>query len=115
MFDCKEGTFEDNCNGCIPQNTTQDELMDIVLFSGCCIVSPAGGNAENTLNFLLDEVFPLVSESLSETTLGVSKLTGDSDRTMLFGYSLGGLMTCYTLWTRPEVKTFSFFNSLTSM
>jgi hypothetical protein len=102
-FNCKEGTFADNCNGCIPLNTTLEQYFDAILFGDCCDVGPAGGKADNSLNFVLDEVFPLVNEALLEATSGVSKLTDDRDGTMIFGYSLGGLMTCYALWTRPEV------------
>jgi hypothetical protein len=74
-----------------------------VFFSGCCNIFPSGGYAENTLNHVLNEVFPAVDASLSDETDGLSSLTDDRDRTMLFGYSLGGLMACHALWTRPEV------------
>jgi len=34
---------------------------------------------------------------------GTSALTSDRENTMIAGYSLGGLISCYAAWTRPEV------------
>lgn len=105
MWNCKEGTFMDNCNNCLPDlgTTPAEEFMNAVFFSGCCVIFPSGGYAENALDYLVDEVFPAANSSVGDATSGLSRLTGDRDKTMIMGYSLGGLISCHALWTRPEV------------
>ncbi len=61
-----------------------------------------GGFADELLDYLLDDVFPSVDDVLDDETDGASRLTEDGDRTILMGYSMGGLFSCYAAWVRPE-------------
>jgi len=69
---------------------------------GCGILISSGGNGETNVEFLLTNVYQRVDEYLS-LDYG-SSLSKSRKGTFLFGYSLGGLFSCYAAWTRPEVS-----------
>jgi predicted alpha/beta superfamily hydrolase len=69
---------------------------------GCGILISSGGNGEANVEFLLSNVYQRVDEYL-RLDYG-SSLTRSRKGTFLFGYSLGGLFSCYAAWTRPEVS-----------
>lgn len=60
-----------------------------------------GGGGDLYLNFIEQTVMPLV---LSEVRISGKPLPGHSStRWGMAGSSLGGLITCYAVWTRPSV------------
>ncbi len=68
---------------------------------GCGNLITNGGNAEANVEFLLSTVYETVNEYLM-SDYG-SSLTNSREGTFIFGYSYGGLFSCYASWTRPEV------------
>jgi hypothetical protein len=110
-FYCINGTFNDLCGGCLPPNVTEEQYLYWMTVGGCGITRIVGGKADHTLNYMLGEVFPAMN-LLMETMTG-SVLTTDRDRTIVMGYSLGGVFACYAAWTRPEVATFIAVNCVT--
>ena len=54
-------------------------------------------------------LFKVFSEANSILVSRGSSLTSDPERTLIVGYSLGGLMACYAAWTRPNAISFLFF------
>lgn len=91
-FICINGTFENNCDGCLPTNVNNTVLL-YYLTNICGKVVRKGGKGDDTLDFLLYEVLP------EAMTLTDSRL--DNSSLGIMGYSLGGLMSCYAAWTRP--------------
>ncbi|XP_045209804.1 uncharacterized protein LOC123561473 [Mercenaria mercenaria] len=95
-FDCINGTFTDNCDGCIPAGITTNQTEFFrYLANGCGKKSIVGGLGDNTLDFLEKEALTFANK------LASSRLRTDNLGVM--GYSLGGLMSCYAIWTRPHV------------
>ena len=92
----------DLCNSCIPPNVTSPEYIYWMTVGGCGTNVTIGGNADSTINFLLNEVNEAVNEYLG-FNFG-SSLTKSRDGTFILGYSYGGLISCHAAWTRPEVS-----------
>eukprot|EP00095_Tigriopus_kingsejongensis_P012384 maker-scaffold3429_size8701-snap-gene-0.2 protein:Tk12384 transcript:maker-scaffold3429_size8701-snap-gene-0.2-mRNA-1 annotation:"hypothetical protein DAPPUDRAFT_225274" len=68
---------------------------------GCGRTIESEGNLDYTINYLVNEVYPEVAAFLaSEYSVGI---TSDRERTMVVGYSDGGLAACYAAWTRSEI------------
>ena len=95
----------DFCNNCFPPNCTYAEYIYWMTTGGCGIQISMGGNAEANVEFLLTTVYETVDEYL-RTDYG-SSLTKSREGTFIFGYSFGGLFSCYASWTRPAVSLFS--------
>ena len=99
-FKCKEGTFDDWCNWCLPWETTYLEYIYWMSAGGCGITVEVGGNADANVDFLLNEVYSTVNSYLNNAY--GSGLTDSREGTFIFGYSFGGLISCHAVWTRPE-------------
>ena len=89
---CINGTFADQCGGCFPNDANITEMLHYL--HKCAKTSPNGGQGDDTLDFLLYEVLP---EALNLTNNRI-----DNSSLGIMGYSLGGLMSCYAAWTRPQ-------------
>ena len=98
-FNCKVGTFEDMCGGCLPPNLPPRENQE-AMRDRCGVPIISGGRGESYLDHIINEVAPNI-QSLTGNRLFV-----DRKRFGIGGCSLAGLMACYALWTRPE--TFGF-------
>ncbi|XP_053373256.1 uncharacterized protein LOC123532769 [Mercenaria mercenaria] len=96
---CINGTFEDNCDGCVPENATYPNGFIPYLLDFCGRKVKVGGVADNMLDFLVKEALPFANK------LALTRL--QSDNLGIMGYSLGGLMSCYAVWTRPNVFSFA--------
>ena len=59
-FYCKEGSFEDLCNGCLSEN----DLGDLEAMLKCCDTRKNGGHADILLDWLLTEILSYVSETV---------------------------------------------------
>ena len=57
-FYCKEGSFEDLCNGCLNEN----DLGDLEAMLKCCDIRKNGGYADILLDWLLTEILGYVQE-----------------------------------------------------
>ena len=103
--DCKEGTLDNDCDGCITEEISgYDHLIYWLTEGGCGKEIFALGKLEETLDHLLDEVFPEIERTIGEMTNGLISLTRERERTGIVGFSLGGLASCHAAWTRPEVS-----------
>ena len=100
---CRQGHLADLCNGCIPANFTSEEFYYWMLEAGCGYPVQVGGYADDNIDFLLDTVYPRVKAKVAKDSNHQSDLTSDREKTMITGYSLGGLISCYAAWTRPQV------------
>lgn len=98
---CKEGSYDDNCNGCLPDWYDDELWIWWMTAGGCGIVAVSGGYAADNIDFLLGQVQVDVNALLGQE-FG-TQLTEDRDGTFVIGYSHGGLFACYAAWTRPEV------------
>lgn len=100
FLDCINGTFGDNCGGCIPvdANDNATEFMRY-LRDFCGKILIIGGRGDDTLDFLIKEALPVAKQKLNARLL--------NDHLGVMGYSLGGLMACYAAWTRPHVFSFA--------
>lgn len=100
FYECVNGTFGDNCGGCIPVDPTDNptEFMRY-LKNDCGKLSVVGGRGDDTLDFLIYEALPFAKQHLSARL--------KTDDLGVIGYSLGGLMSCYAAWTRPHVFSFA--------
>ena len=101
-FDCKEGSFDDLCNYCLPPDCTYEEYIYWMTEGGCGITYMVGGNGEANVEFLLTTVYETVDQYL-RLDYG-SSLTKSREGTFIIGYSHGGLLSCYASWTRPAVR-----------
>ena len=72
---------------------------------GCGVTVTIGGNADSTIDYLLNEVHGAVEGYLSSNF--ETSLTKSRDGTFILGYSYGGLISCHAAWTRPEVIKFN--------
>ena len=59
-FYCKEGSFEDQCNGCL----NETDFTDIEAILKCCDTRRNGGHADILLDWLLTEILSIVSENI---------------------------------------------------
>ena len=59
-FYCKEGSFEDLCNGCL----NETDFTDIEAILKCCDTRRNGGQADILLDWLLTEILSIVSENI---------------------------------------------------
>ena len=55
-----------------------------------------GGHGEGYLDYMIDEVLPAIQ------TLANSRLRLSRDNLGIGGCSLGGLISCHAIWTRPS-------------
>uniref|UniRef100_A0A0P6DBY8 Uncharacterized protein n=1 Tax=Daphnia magna TaxID=35525 RepID=A0A0P6DBY8_9CRUS len=96
QYYCYNGDWSDNCAGCIPQNVSGQEYMEYFR-DGCGYPVEVGGLGEDYLDHVVNEVLP-----------AVQLLTNDRIRFEIRnnlgigGCSLGGLLACHALWTRPN-------------
>ena len=74
---CKNGSFEDLCNGCLNPN----DIGNIEAMLKCCDVKKLGGNADH----LLDWFFGDILNHVSENVLPGQVLT-DRDNLAVIGY-----------------------------
>ncbi len=74
----------------------------LITLGGCGITIQHGGYADASLDFLLGPVQNEINSYLL-MNYGVL-LTNDRSGTFLLGFSLGGLFSCYSGWTRPSVS-----------
>ena len=101
MF-CKKGTLFDGCGGCFEfGNFPLDKVLYYAVDNGCSEILVYGGQLNDTLDYLIDDVYPEVDQFLKDQTN--SGLTKDRRKTSIVGYSHGGAGACYAGWTRPEV------------
>ena len=92
-IDCINGTYATLCDGCIPIDANTTTFLEY-LRNTCGRPVRRGGQGDDTLDFLLFEVLP---EALNFTNNRI-----DNSSLGIMGYSLGGLMSCYAAWTRPQ-------------
>ena len=92
-MECINGTYETFCDGCIPADANDTTFLEY-LCNECGRPARRGGQGDDTLDFLLYEVLP---EALNLTNNRI-----DNSSLGIMGYSLGGLMSCYAAWTRPQ-------------
>ena len=59
-FYCKEGSFEDLCNGCL----NETDFTDIEAILKCCDTRRNGGHADILLDWLLTEILSIISENI---------------------------------------------------
>lgn len=98
QLECINGTLDNKCDGCLPDNLTSVEWL-WYMKNKCGKPSFNTGLGEQTLDFLVQEALPKASELTSNrTSLG---------NVGIMGYSLGGLMACHAVWTRPDVFSFA--------
>ncbi|XP_053379134.1 uncharacterized protein LOC123527158 [Mercenaria mercenaria] len=94
---CKEGTYSNRCNNCYSSTTVDyTPAWFQVLKDKCGYRYFTGGKAEDTINFLLDTVYPRVQ------TISSNRLSTKRDDIGFMGYSNGGLTACHAAWTLPE-------------
>lgn len=94
---CHEGNiYLDGCNGCIPSNVTDMHDRLIYMRDGCGYPQDIGGKGDAYVDYWIDRVVPAVNGFVS------GRLLTDRYHTVVGGCSLGGLMACHSLWTRPE-------------
>lgn len=94
---CKYGTYSNRCNHCY-SNTTIDytPAWFQVLKDKCGYRYYSGGEADNTILFLIETVYP-AAQNFSTHRLSLQR-----EEIGLMGYSHGGLLACHAAWTRPE-------------
>ena len=89
-----------------PWNERRDTDLTPVLAEGALPIGPWGGvmpdtgGADDTLDFIEDELLPYLHETYSL----------DEDHMLLTGHSFGGLFTLHTFLTRPEM--FSHYSAM---
>jgi predicted alpha/beta superfamily hydrolase len=92
------GTLENRCNGCIRCNHTtcgyQTQIDDYRRCYKWVKIPNSKVYGQLYLDFIQDTVIP---ECISE----YRSLAGPENFGMM-GFSLGGLMTCHAIWTRPQ-------------
>jgi len=98
---CNDGNYVNNCNGCVPENYSEEEFYFWMTEGGCGHEEPCGGNADDFIDFMIGEAYDAANQWVREETGSV--LTEDGQRTTLMGYSFGGLFACYASWSRPDV------------
>lgn len=104
MLTCKSGSSADLCGGCLPNSSlTNEEWVYWMTVGGCGQVEVMGGYADNTLDFLMNEALPIIKLRVEVMSLGQATIDEDRRAATIIGYSLGGLMSCYAAWTRPDV------------
>jgi hypothetical protein len=106
---CNEGTYQDNCNGCVPPEYNLIDVEDKRLYyetlkNGCGYPFVTGGHGIQYVDYMLKEVLPIVN------SLASNRLKTDRENLGISGCSLGGIMACHSAYTRPE--TFSFVRNL---
>lgn len=94
-FLCNAGSFSDGCNGCIPANMTDMHEATKLLRDKCGHKVSVGGKGNDYVDYWLAQVVPAVNSYNAE------RLLTDRYHTGVVGCSLGGLMACHALWTRP--------------
>ena len=94
---CINGTFEDNCDGCIPEGITNVTEYIWYMANKCGKFINVGGKGNDTLNFLQDTVIPLAKQVTN------MRIETDQPNLGIMGMSAGGLMACHAAWTRPDV------------
>lgn len=99
FWECINGTLEDNCNGCVPVDSTGN-ITEYIMYlrDKCAKISTIGGRGDNTLDFLIHEAVPAVNQRV------IKRL---NNKLGVMGYSFGGLLACYAAWTRPHVFSFA--------
>jgi len=98
-FACKNGSYANQCNGCIPPNLPNREFTE-VMRDQCGVNVTIGGKGDSYLDHAIKEVLPRIQ------TLTGNRILVDRKHLGIGGCSLGGLMSCHALWTRPEVFGF---------
>ena len=83
------------------------ELFEWLTVKGCGKPIDSLGLVDETLDYLLDEVFSEIDDMIGKETNNTVGLTRSRKKTGLMGYSLGGLASCYAAWTRPDVGLIS--------
>jgi hypothetical protein len=95
QYYCYNGDWSDNCAGCIPANVTGKEYMEYFR-DGCGYPVEVGGQGDDYLNYMVNEVLPAI-QLLTNDRLRISR-----DNLGIGGCSLGGLLACHAMWTRPN-------------
>lgn len=95
---CYDGgdMYVDGCGGCIPPNVTDMHDRLIYMRDGCGYPQDIGGKGDAYVDYWIDRVVPAVNDVAS------GRLLTDRYHTAVGGCSLGGLMACHALWTRPD-------------
>ena len=99
---CRNGTFADHCNGCLPDNAlTNVTEFRLLMANTCGRKKQVGGKGNDTLDFLQDTVIPRAKNVTN------MRMRTDQPHLGVIGMSLGGLMACHAAWTRPNVYGFA--------
>lgn len=96
-FTCKEGDYTNACNGCLPQGLDNRQFQERMR-DQCGTPIYRGGKGEQYLDHIVNDVVPYI-----QTKYGSNRLSMTRDSLGIGGCSLGGLISCHALWTRPEV------------
>lgn len=94
-YECINGNYSDNCAGCIPPNTS-GRAYNEYMRDGCGYPRVVGGYGEGYIDHMVNEVLPVIRD-LTSNRLRLSR-----DDLGIGGCSLGGLLSCHALWTRPD-------------
>ncbi len=94
-WNCKTGDFADSCGGCLPANLTNREWAEYMR-DVCGYPSVYGGHGEGYLDYMINEVLPVI-QVLANGRLRISR-----NDLGIGGCSLGGLISCHAIWTRPD-------------
>lgn len=102
---CNQGSYQDNCNGCVPPEYNLIDLEDKrfyyeALKNGCGYPFVTGGHGIQYVDYMVKEVLPVIK------SLTNNRLKTDRENLGISGCSLGGLMACHSAYTKPE--TFGF-------
>ena len=98
---CRNGTYEDRCNGCLPDDLTNATELRLLMANKCGKRVQLGGKGNDTLDFLQDTVIPRAKNVTN------MRMRTDQPHFGVMGMSLGGLMACHAAWTRPTVYGFA--------
>ncbi|XP_060575516.1 uncharacterized protein LOC132732980 [Ruditapes philippinarum] len=95
---CINGTFGNRCHGCVPVALHENAQQFIRYLERDC------GKyyifrGDSTLDFLEKEALPFANKMTS--------MRLQDDNIGVMGYSLGALLSCYAIWTRPAVYSFA--------
>ena len=96
FFYCINGSASDRCAGCVPENVTDPREQKEYMRDRCGYTSVVGGHGEQYIDYMVNEVLPAI-QVLTKDRLKVSR-----DNLGIGGCSLGGLLSCHALWTRPD-------------
>lgn len=95
QYYCYNGDWSDNCAGCIPANVSGREYMEYFR-DGCGYPVEVGGLGDDYVNYMVNEVLPAI-QLLTNDRLRIFR-----DDLGIGGCSLGGLLACHAIWTRPN-------------